>query len=75
MGPSWPRASLTAPLPPPPHSVPTFTVVPEAPRSPSPLMVVDEEMPTEGVPIEQYRAWLGKPRDGAPGGSEAGVWL
>ncbi|NXN93787.1 IN80B protein, partial [Rhinopomastus cyanomelas] len=41
-------------------SVPTFTVVPEAPRSPSPLMVVDEEeeQPTEGVPIEQYRAWL-----------------
>ncbi|NXY88279.1 IN80B protein, partial [Alcedo cyanopectus] len=40
-------------------SVPTFTVVPEAPRSPSPLMVVDEEEePTEGVPIEQYRAWL-----------------
>ncbi|NWH82907.1 IN80B protein, partial [Piaya cayana] len=42
-------------------SVPTFTVVPEAPRSPSPLMVVDEEEEeeaTEGVPIEQYRAWL-----------------
>ncbi|XP_061297012.1 INO80 complex subunit B [Pezoporus flaviventris] len=40
-------------------SVPTFTVVPEAPRSPSPLMVVDEdEEPAEGVPIEQYRAWL-----------------
>ncbi|XP_025911770.1 INO80 complex subunit B isoform X2 [Apteryx mantelli] len=40
-------------------SVPTFTVVPEVPRSPSPLMVVDEEdEPTEGVPIEQYRAWL-----------------
>ncbi|XP_037244963.1 INO80 complex subunit B [Falco rusticolus] len=40
-------------------SVPTFTVVPEAPRSPSPLMVADEEEePTEGVPIEQYRAWL-----------------
>ncbi|NWH68426.1 IN80B protein, partial [Geococcyx californianus] len=42
------------------RSVPTFTVVPEAPRSPSPLMVVDEEEEeaTEGVPIEQYRAWL-----------------
>ncbi|KAM6289129.1 INO80 complex subunit B [Aegotheles albertisi] len=39
-------------------SVPTFTVVPEGPRSPSPLMVGDEEEPTEGVPIEQYRAWL-----------------
>uniref|UniRef100_A0A669PID5 INO80 complex subunit B-like conserved region domain-containing protein n=2 Tax=Phasianinae TaxID=9072 RepID=A0A669PID5_PHACC len=40
-------------------SVPTFTVVPEAQSSPSPLMVVDEEdEPTEGVPIEQYRAWL-----------------
>lgn len=54
-------------FPPPPalslRSVPTFTVVPEAPRSPSPLMVVDEEEePTEGVPIEQYRAWLGEPR-------------
>ncbi|XP_023681200.2 INO80 complex subunit B isoform X1 [Paramormyrops kingsleyae] len=44
-------------------SVPTFTVVPEAERSLSPLMVVDdvdEEEPTEGVPIEQYRAWLGE---------------
>ncbi|XP_015705708.1 INO80 complex subunit B isoform X2 [Coturnix japonica] len=40
-------------------SVPTFTVVPEAQSSPSPLMVVDEEdEPGEGVPIEQYRAWL-----------------
>ncbi|XP_059883732.1 INO80 complex subunit B isoform X2 [Delphinus delphis] len=41
-------------------SVPTFTVIPEGPRSPSPLMVVDnEEEPVEGVPLEQYRAWLG----------------
>ncbi|PNJ79295.1 INO80B isoform 9, partial [Pongo abelii] len=41
-------------------SVPTFTVIPEGPRSPSPLMVVDnEEEPMEGVPLEQYRAWLG----------------
>nr|XP_010964900.1 PREDICTED: INO80 complex subunit B [Camelus bactrianus] len=40
-------------------SVPTFTVIPEGPRSPSPLMVVDnEEEPVEGVPLEQYRAWL-----------------
>ncbi|XP_053884872.1 INO80 complex subunit B [Malaclemys terrapin pileata] len=40
-------------------SVPTFTVIPEVPRSPSPLMVVDDEdEPMEGVPIEQYRAWL-----------------
>ncbi|KAJ8390306.1 hypothetical protein AAFF_G00108750 [Aldrovandia affinis] len=44
-------------------SVPTFTVVPEVRRSPSPLMIVDdddddEDEPTEGVPIEQYRAWL-----------------
>ncbi|XP_054846102.1 INO80 complex subunit B [Eublepharis macularius] len=40
-------------------SVPTFTVIPERPRSPSPLMVVDDEdEPMEGVPIEQYRAWL-----------------
>ncbi|KAJ6658523.1 hypothetical protein lerEdw1_019910 [Lerista edwardsae] len=39
-------------------SVPTFTVVPEGPRSPSPLMVVDDDEPMEGVPIEQYRAWL-----------------
>ncbi|KAG5845578.1 hypothetical protein ANANG_G00140770 [Anguilla anguilla] len=43
-------------------SVPTFTVVPEVPRSPSPLMIVDDDddddEPTEGVPIEQYRAWL-----------------
>ncbi|XP_066576921.1 INO80 complex subunit B isoform X2 [Amia ocellicauda] len=40
-------------------SVPTFSVVPEEQRSPSPLMIVDDdEEPTEGVPIEQYRAWL-----------------
>uniref|UniRef100_A0A8D0CFT7 INO80 complex subunit B n=1 Tax=Salvator merianae TaxID=96440 RepID=A0A8D0CFT7_SALMN len=40
-------------------SVPTFTVIPERRRSPSPLMVVDDEdEPMEGVPIEQYRAWL-----------------
>lgn len=40
-------------------SVPTFTVIPEGPRSPSPLMVVDnEEEPMAGVPLEQYRAWL-----------------
>uniref|UniRef100_A0ABM5GL08 INO80 complex subunit B n=1 Tax=Pogona vitticeps TaxID=103695 RepID=A0ABM5GL08_9SAUR len=40
-------------------SVPTFTVIPERSRSPSPLMVVDDdEEPMEGVPIEQYRAWL-----------------
>ncbi|XP_053110575.1 INO80 complex subunit B isoform X2 [Hemicordylus capensis] len=44
-------------------SVPTFTVIPERPRSPSPLMVVDDEdEPMEGVPIEQYRAWLGEMR-------------
>ncbi|XP_075772810.1 INO80 complex subunit B [Pelodiscus sinensis] len=40
-------------------SVPTFSVIPEAPRSPSPLLVADDEdEPMEGVPIEQYRAWL-----------------
>ncbi|KAI5629071.1 INO80 complex subunit B [Silurus asotus] len=56
-------------------SVPTFTVVPEAVRSMSPLIVdsdgdddsddedededdEDEDEPSEGVPIEQYRAWL-----------------
>ncbi|XP_073418891.1 INO80 complex subunit B [Dendrobates tinctorius] len=40
-------------------SVPTFTVIPEQSRSQSPLMVVDEDdEPLEGVPIEQYRAWL-----------------
>ncbi|OWK56769.1 INO80 complex subunit B, partial [Lonchura striata] len=41
-------------------SVPTFTVVPERPRSPSPspLLAGDEEEPS--VPIEQYRAWLGE---------------
>ncbi|XP_018431251.1 PREDICTED: INO80 complex subunit B, partial [Nanorana parkeri] len=38
-------------------NVPTFTVVPEVPQSP--LMVVDDDdEPLEGVPIEQYRAWL-----------------
>lgn len=40
-------------------SVPTFTVIPEVKQSPSPLMVVDDDdEPMEGVPIEQYRAWL-----------------
>lgn len=42
-------------------SVPTFTVVPAVRRSPSPLIVDDDDdddEPTEGVPIEQYRAWL-----------------
>ncbi|CAH2299083.1 INO80 complex subunit B [Pelobates cultripes] len=40
-------------------SVPTFTVIPELSESPSPVMVVDDdEEPLEGVPIEQYRAWL-----------------
>ncbi|XP_056397539.1 INO80 complex subunit B [Hyla sarda] len=40
-------------------SVPTFTVIPEQSCSQSPLMVVDEDdEPLEGVPIEQYRAWL-----------------
>ncbi|XP_038600449.1 LOW QUALITY PROTEIN: INO80 complex subunit B [Tachyglossus aculeatus] len=39
-------------------SVPTFTVMPGGPRSPSPLNVLDDEEPMEGVPIEQYRAWL-----------------
>ncbi|XP_053313995.1 INO80 complex subunit B [Spea bombifrons] len=41
-------------------SVPTFTVIPEL--SPVPMLAVDdEEEPlegVEGVPIEQYRAWL-----------------
>uniref|UniRef100_A0A8B9J4K2 INO80 complex subunit B-like conserved region domain-containing protein n=1 Tax=Astyanax mexicanus TaxID=7994 RepID=A0A8B9J4K2_ASTMX len=48
-------------------SVPTFTVVPEALQSLSPLIVdsddddsddEDDDEPSEGVPIEQYRAWL-----------------
>ncbi|XP_064420383.1 INO80 complex subunit B [Latimeria chalumnae] len=44
-------------------SVPAFTVIPEIKHSPSPLMVVDDDdddddEPMEGVPIEQYRAWL-----------------
>ncbi|XP_027761110.1 INO80 complex subunit B [Empidonax traillii] len=47
-------------------SVPTFTVVPEGPRSPSPLLGADEEEPSEGVPIEQYRAWLDEDSNLAP---------
>uniref|UniRef100_A0A4W5PS61 INO80 complex subunit B n=1 Tax=Hucho hucho TaxID=62062 RepID=A0A4W5PS61_9TELE len=46
-------------------SVPTFTVVPGVARSQSPLMIVDDDddsdnddKPSEGVPLEQYRAWL-----------------
>ncbi|XP_035609250.1 INO80 complex subunit B isoform X1 [Oncorhynchus keta] len=53
-------------------SVPTFSVVPGVARSPSPLMIVDDdddsdddddEEPSEGVPLEQYRAWLGECQD------------
>lgn len=55
-------------------SVPTFTVHPGVARPPSPLMIIhnetdddqddddddedDDEEPS--VPLEQYRAWLGK---------------
>ncbi|XP_041738491.2 INO80 complex subunit B isoform X2 [Coregonus clupeaformis] len=47
-------------------SVPTFTVVPGVARAQSPLMIVDDDddsdddddKPSEGVPLEQYRAWL-----------------
>ncbi|XP_062349244.1 INO80 complex subunit B-like isoform X1 [Cinclus cinclus] len=49
-------------------SVPTFTVVPEGAHSPSPspLLGGDEEEPSEGVPIEQYRAWLDEDSNLAP---------
>uniref|UniRef100_A0A671MVB8 INO80 complex subunit B n=1 Tax=Sinocyclocheilus anshuiensis TaxID=1608454 RepID=A0A671MVB8_9TELE len=47
-------------------NVPTFTVIPDSLRSVSPLNVEsdvddddqDDDVPSEGVPIEQYRAWL-----------------
>ncbi|XP_063781746.1 INO80 complex subunit B isoform X2 [Pseudophryne corroboree] len=53
-------------------SVPTFTVIPE--QSQSPLMVVDEDdEPLEGVPIEQYRAWLDEDSNMDPLPSPAGV--
>lgn len=49
-------------------SVPTFTVIPDSLRVVSPLNVdsdddeddedSDDDLPSEGVPIEQYRAWL-----------------
>lgn len=51
--------------------MPTFTVIPDSLRSVSPLNVEsdddddhdeddsDDDVPSEGVPIEQYRAWLG----------------
>ncbi|XP_026101867.1 INO80 complex subunit B-like isoform X1 [Carassius auratus] len=51
-------------------SVPTFTVIPDSLRSVSPVNVEsdddedhdeddsDDDVPSEGVPIEQYRAWL-----------------
>lgn len=55
-------------------SVPTFTVIPEQSRSP--LMVVDEDdEPMEGVPIEQYRAWLDEDSNMDPLPSPAGVPL
>lgn len=52
-------------------SVPTFTVHPGVARPPSPLMIIhnhidadedDEEDDDDepSVPLEQYRAWLGK---------------
>ncbi|XP_075704691.1 INO80 complex subunit B [Rhinoderma darwinii] len=55
-------------------SVPTFTVIPEQSRSQSPLMVVDEDdEPLEGVPIEQYRAWLDEDSNMDPPPSPARV--
>lgn len=55
--------------------MPTFTVIPDSLRSVSPLNVEsdddgdddddddsDDDVPSEGVPIEQYRAWLGEGR-------------
>nr|XP_033810637.1 INO80 complex subunit B [Geotrypetes seraphini] len=48
-------------------SVPTFTVIPEVPQSPSPLMALDDDdEPMEGVPIEQYRAWLDEDSNPSP---------
>ncbi|XP_055794206.1 INO80 complex subunit B-like isoform X1 [Salvelinus fontinalis] len=50
-------------------SVPTFTVVPGVAPSQCPLMIVDDDSdddddkPSEGVPLEQYRAWLGECKD------------
>ncbi|XP_038852046.1 INO80 complex subunit B-like isoform X1 [Salvelinus namaycush] len=50
-------------------SVPTFTVVPGVAHSQCPLMIVDDDSdddddkPSEGVPLEQYRAWLGECKD------------
>ncbi|XP_070977574.1 INO80 complex subunit B-like isoform X1 [Oncorhynchus clarkii lewisi] len=50
-------------------SVPTFTVVPGVAHSQCPLMIVDDDddsdddKPSEGVPLEQYRAWLGECKD------------
>lgn len=54
-------------------SVPTFTVHPGVARPPSPLMIIhnniddddddedeDEDDDEPSVPLEQYRAWLGK---------------
>ncbi|KAM3910430.1 INO80 complex subunit B [Leptodactylus fuscus] len=55
-------------------SVPTFTVIPEQSRSQSPLMVVDEDDEhLEGVPIEQYRAWLDEDSNMDPLPSPAGA--
>lgn len=58
-------------------SVPTFTVLPGVARPPSPLMILDddsddddeeddEDEPSEGVPLEQYRAWLDEDSNLAP---------
>lgn len=53
-------------------SVPTFTVHPGVARPPSPLMIIDNDNDSDdddedeededepSVPLEQYRAWLGK---------------
>lgn len=57
------------------YSVPTFTVHPGVARPPSPLMIIhntvdddddndededDDDDDEPSVPLEQYRAWLGK---------------
>ncbi|XP_052002861.1 INO80 complex subunit B [Xyrauchen texanus] len=59
-------------------SVPTFTVIPDSLHSISPMTVdsdddndddedSDDEVPSEGVPIEQYRAWLDEDSNLDPG--------
>lgn len=68
-----------------PASVPTFTVHPGVACPPSPLMIIhndidadeddDNEDDEPSVPLEQYRAWLGKFRQKTASAADVSIYL